>query len=203
MSQNTSGIYKILTYPFFYSLWQKIMSGELVRATLVKNIINKNNTILDIGCGPAKILESLPEVKYYGYDINTKHINYAKKKYNSKKNIFFCKKFSSKEIKKLPKFDLVLLFGIMHHLENKEINKIFLTLKKVLKKNGKLITCDPVFIKKQNFIAYYLVKKDAGNNVRNKNGYLKLINMHFKKVKFKIKNQKFIPYTWFYTSCEK
>ena len=96
MSQNTSGIYKILTYPFFYSLWQKIMSGELVRATLVKNIINKNNTILDIGCGPAKILESLPEVKYYGYDINRNHINYAKKKYNSKKNIFSCKKFSSK-----------------------------------------------------------------------------------------------------------
>ena len=91
----------------------------------------------------------------------------------------------------------------MHHLENQEINKIFLTLKKVLKKKGKLITCDPVFIEKQNFIANYLIKNDSGNNVRNKNGYLKLINMHFKKVKFKIKNQKFIPYTWFYTSCEK
>ena len=202
MSQNTSGIYKVLTYPFFYSLWQKIMSGELVRANLVKNVINKNNTILDIGCGPAKILESLPPVKYYGYDINKNHINYAKENIIQKK-IFFCKKFSSKEIKKLPKFDLVLLFGIMHHLENHEINKIFLNLKKVLKKNGKLITCDPVFIKKQNFIANYLIKNDAGNNVRNKSAYLKLINMHFKKVKFKIKNQKFIPYTWFYTLCKK
>ena len=70
MSQNTSGIYKVLTYPFFF-IMAKIMSGELVRANLVK-MYNKNNTILDIGCGPAKILESLPPVKYYGYDINKK-----------------------------------------------------------------------------------------------------------------------------------
>ena len=112
----------------------------------------------------AKILESLPLVNYYGYDINKNHINYAKKKYGLKKNNFYCKKFNSKELKKLPKFDLVLLFGIMHQLAN-----IILEIswpKKGLKKNGKLITCDPVFIKKQNFIANFLIKNDAGNNVR-------------------------------------
>ena len=80
MSQNTSGIYKILTYPLFYSLWQKIMSGESTRAALVKNIVNKNSTVLDIGCGAAKILESLPLVNYYGYDINKKKIKKKLKK---------------------------------------------------------------------------------------------------------------------------
>ena len=203
MSQNISGIYKILTYPLIYSLWQKIMSGESTRAALVKNIINKNDTVLDIGCGTAKILESLPLVNYYGYDINKNHISYAKKKYGLKKNNFYCKKFNTKESKKLPKFDLVLLFGIMHHLENHELNDILLTLKKNLKKNGKLITCDPVFTKKQNFIANFLIKNDAGNNVRNKNDYLKLLGKNFKNIKFKIKKQSFIPYTWFSTLCKR
>lgn len=203
MSQNTSGIYKVLTYPLFYSLWQKIMSGESTRAALVKNIVNKNSTVLDIGCGAAKILESLPLVNYYGYDINKNHINYAKKKYGLKKNNFYCKKFNSKELKKLPKFDLVLLFGIMHHLENRELDNILLISKKGLKKNGKLITCDPVFIKKQNFIANFLIKNDAGNNVRNKNSYLKLLSKNFKNVKYKIKKQIFIPYTWFSTLSKK
>lgn len=203
MSQNITGLYKILSYPFFYSLWQKIMSGELVRANLIKDIVCKNDKILDIGCGPAKILESLPQVKYYGYDINRNHINYAKKKYVSKNVFFFCKKFTSKEINKLPKFDLIILFGIMHHLENQEINNIFFVLKKVLKKKGKLVTCDPVYIKNQNLIANFLIRNDAGDNVRNKKDYLKLINTHFKKVKYRIKIQKFIPYTWFYTFCGK
>ena len=80
MSQNISGIHKIFSYPLIYSLVQIIMSGVSVRSTLVKKIINKNAKILDIGCGTGKILESLPAVDYYGYDISKKYINYAKKK---------------------------------------------------------------------------------------------------------------------------
>lgn len=65
------------------------------------------------------------------------------------------------------------------------------------------MTCDPVYIKNQNLIANFLIRNDAGDNVRNKKDYLKLINTHFKKVKYRIKIQKFIPYTWFYTFCGK
>ena len=76
-------------------------------------------------------------------------------------------------------------------------------LKRVLKKNGKLITCDPVFTKNQNFIANFLIKKDVGENVRYKDSYIKLLSRHFNKIKFKIKNQKLVPYTWFSTQCQK
>ena len=180
------------------------MSGVSTRALLVKNVVNKNAKVLDIGCGTAKIIESLPPlVDYYGYDISKKYINYAKKKYTSKTNNFYCKKFNIKEINKLPKFDFILLFGIMHHLDDEELYKIFPILKKTLKKHGILITCDPIFTKKQNIIANFLVKSDVGNNVRYKNGYLKLLNKHFNKINSKIQKQAFIPYTWFSTQCKK
>ena len=203
MSQKTSGIHKIFSYPFFYSLTQKIMSGVSTRSFLVKDIISKNDKVLDIGCGTAKIIESLPSVDYYGYDISKKYIDYAKKRYNSKRNRFFCKKFNTTEINKLPKFDFVLLFGIIHHLDDLEIHDLFFIIKKVLKKSGKLITCDPVFINNQNFIANFLIKKDVGENVRYKGCYLKLLRKYFNNIKFKIKIQKFIPYTWFSTYCQK
>ena len=203
MSQKTSGLHKIFSYPFFYSLTQKIMSGVSTRGALVKNIINKNSKILDIGCGTAKIIESLPIVDYYGYDISKKYINYAKKKYSSKQNKFFCKKFNSNELSKLPKFDFILLFGIIHHLDDDELHDMLPDLKRALKKNGKLITCDPVFIKNQNFIANFLIKKDVGENVRYKGSYIKHLSRHFNKIKFKIKNQKLVPYTWFSTQCQK
>ena len=203
MSQKTSGIHKIFSYPFFYSLTQKIMSGVSTRSFLVKDIINKDDKVLDIGCGTAKIIESLPPVYYYGYDISKKYINYAKKKYISNRNKFFCKKFNTTELNKLPKFDFVLLFGIIHHLDDYELYDLFCIIKKALKKNGKVITCDPVFINNQNFIAKFLIEKDVGENVRYKDCYLKLLKKYFKNIKFKVKIQNFIPYTWFYTQCQK
>ena len=73
-----------------------------------------------------------------------------------------------------------------------------------MKKNSKLLTEDPIFVKNQNFIARFLISKDRGKNVREKEGYLNLINTQFKKLKFKILHQSFIPYTWFITTvCKK
>ena len=203
MSQNISGIHKIFSYPLIYSLTQIIMSGVSVRSALVKKIVNENAKILDIGCGTGKILESLPAVDYYGYDISKKYINYAKKKYKSKRNKFYCKKFNINEVDNIPKIDFILLFGVIHHLEDGELHELFPVIKKVLKKNGKIITCDPIYIKKQNIIGHFLIKNDVGKNVRNKENYLKLLRKHFRNIKFNIKHQNFIPYTWFSTLCIK
>ena len=203
MSQKNSGIYKLFSYPLFYSLTQKIMSGEAQRSKIVKNIIKENSKVLDIGCGTAKIIESIPPVSYYGYDINQNHISYAKKKYHSKNAKFFCKKFTKTEMQKLPKFDYVILFGLIHHLEDQEVSDFFFLLKKILKKKGKLLTCDTIFLKKQNFFARFLLKNDVGENIRNKKNYLELFNKHFKKIKSKVEIQKFIPYAWFSTECQK
>ena len=145
MSQKTIGIHKIFSYPFFYSLTQKIMSGESKRSSLVRKIW-KNSNVLDIGCGTAKILDHLPKVNYYGYDISKKYINYAKKKYKKKTNNFFCKKFSISEIKKLPKFDFVLLFGVMHHLSDIQLEKILSLTKKVFRWLARII-CTTTLLK--------------------------------------------------------
>ena len=75
-------------------------------------------------------------------------------------------------------------------------------LKKILKKNGDIITEDPILIEKQNPIAKFIIKKDRGNNVRSKKEYLKIISKYFKKINSKIYHQKFIPYTWFVMLCK-
>ena len=203
MTQKTNKLYNLLTIPFLYSFIQKIFSGESVRKDLVRNYIKKKNvSVLDIGCGTAEILEILPGSKYFGYDIEPKYVNYAKLKYG-KKGKFYCKKFTSKEIKKLPKFDYVLYFGVMHHLNNLELIKLIKTTKKVIKKSGKLITIDPLIIENQNIFARFAIKRDRGNNVRTENEYKKIIKTSFVKIKSKIIHQKFLPYTWFITISEK
>ena len=202
MSQKTDRIYSLLSNTFLYSFVQRIMSGTSFREKIVKKYIKKDkSTVLDIGCGPADILDSLPSVKYFGYDMNSNYINHAKKKYKDRGN-FYCKKFTSADIKKLPRFDHVLLFGILHHLNDDEIKNLMKLLKKILKKNGDIITEDPILIEKQNPIAKFIIKKDRGNNVRSKKEYLKIISKYFKKINSKIYHQKFIPYTWFVMLCK-
>ena len=202
MSEKTDKIYSLLSITSIYSFVQWIMSGTSFRKKIVKKYITKNNVkVLDIGCGPAEILDSLPTVKYFGYDINSNYINHAKRKYKNRGK-FYCKKLTNRDIKKLPKFDHVLLFGILHHLNDGEIKNLMKLIKKILKKGGDIITEDPIFIKEQNPIAKFIIKKDRGNNVRNKKEYLKIISRYFKKINSKIYHQKFIPYTWFVMFCK-
>ena len=204
MSQRINQIYNFINSPLVYRIIQYIMSGTSFRNSIIKKNIKKSNLkILDIGCGPAQILEQIPRCDYYGYDIDQRSIQYAKKKYRKKNYHFYCKKFNKTEIKKLPKFDFVIFFGILHHLSNKEADKMLTLCKRTMKKNSKLLTEDPILLEKQNIIAKFLIEKDRGINVRKKQQYINLLKKHFKKIKNKVTHQFFIPYTWFTTICSK
>ncbi len=204
MSQRLGIIYNIISYPLIYKIVQKLMSGTSFREKIIrKNVKFGKVNVLDIGCGPAEILNYIPSSNYYGFDIDKRHINYARKKFNRNNCHFFCKKFTFNDLKKLPKFDYVVLFGILHHLKNEEAKTILKLCRKVMKKKGVLLTEDPIFTKNQNIIAKFFIKNDRGANVRTKNEYLKLVKKNFKKINAKISNQSFIPYTWFTMTCYK
>ena len=204
MSQRKNQIYNFINNPLIHKIIQYVMSGTSFRNSIIKKNIRKSNLkILDIGCGPAQILEHIPRCDYYGYDIDQRSIQYAKKKYRQKNYHFYCKKFNKTEVKKLPKFDFIIFFGILHHLSNKEVYEILKLCKKIMKKNSKLLTEDPILLENQNVIAKFLIKKDRGLNVRDKQEYINLLKKHFKKIKNKVTHQYFIPYTWFTTVCSK
>ena len=66
-----------------------------------------------------EILEHIPKCEYYGYDIDKRSITYAKNKYK-KKFHFFYQKFEKSDLKKLPKFD-VIIFWDFTSLNNLEV----------------------------------------------------------------------------------
>lgn len=188
-------IKKILNIPFIYHLSQKIFFADNFRKKILKKFVNnKKFDVLDKGCGPGNMINYLSYKKYYGFDTDSSYIKYAKKKYHDCN--FFCEKFSKSSIIKITKVDVVLLFGILHHISDKETLDLINNLKLSLKKNSRIIILDPVFIKKQNKFAKFLINHDRGSYVRTAKGYIDL----FKKKKFsynyKIHHQKIIPYTY-------
>ena len=204
MSQRTSRLYNFVNHPIVYMIFQKLMSGTSFRKKIIKhNIKNKRARVLDIGCGPAEILNYIPKTEYYGFDIDKRSIKYAKSKFIGKNYHFFCKRFVNKDLKRIPKVDYVVLFGILHHLKDNEVRNILRLCKKIMKKNAKLITEDPILLSKQNPIAKFIITRDRGLNVRTKSQYLELVKVYFKKINSKITHQYFIPYTWFSMACRK
>jgi len=203
MSENNNLFYKILTNTYIYICFQRLMSATYVRKKFVKNHIKKGYNVLDVGCGPSSILNDLPKINYYGYDINSSYIKYAKKKYQNKNYRFFCKKLNKQEITKCPKFDCVLLLGLLHHLNDKEFITTIHLIKNSLKINGRILILDNVLIKNQNFLSKFLINNDKGDNVRSLDQFKLILNKYFTKIKFEIVNQKFIPYTWLKIICYK
>lgn len=159
-------------------------------------------TILDIGCGPADILSHLKDVDYYGYDISQSYINRAKLRY-AKKGKFFSKEITMKELDNMPKFDLVLMHGLLHHVDDDTAIKFIAIAYNALKTGGRLVTADGCLIEGQNPIAKFLVKKDRGQNIRTQNEYITLAKSNFEKVDPVIYHQSWMPYTLCYLNCTK
>ena len=213
-SEKSNFLYELIKFPFFYNLLQKIMSGEKFREKIIKKNFNKKFNkeikILDIGCGSAVILKTIKDISdshlknygltlkyvYYGYDINSKSIEFAKKNFSRFNHFFFNKKLSGSSFKN-KRFDYIFLLGVLHHLNAKDSDIILKLSKKLLKKNGKLIMEDPVYINSQNFIARKIIDFDKGNFVRSDIEQKKLCRTYLRDMSFKVYHEKFIPYTWF------
>ena len=88
MSQKSNLFYNFISNKYIYIFLQKLMSATSVRKNFVKVHIKKDFNVIDVGSGLSTIIEGLPSINYYGYDINRAHIKYAKKKY-FKKNFHF------------------------------------------------------------------------------------------------------------------
>jgi len=194
--QVTSGIRSVLSHPVIYSAFQYFMGAKKGWTQFVINYVQpkSGNAILDIGCGPADIVAYLPDVDYWGYDISDEYIAKAKLKYGNRGK-FYAKILTIQDLKVMPKFDLVIACGVLHHMDDETAESVFKLAFSALKPSGRFVTIDPCFAPKQNLIARFLISKDRGQNIREKSGYTALVPSSFSEIKVHIKHKKWIPYT--------
>ncbi len=197
MAQITTGIRKILEIPFFYTTFQNMLGAKRSRKEIVDRYldIKPEMSILDVGCGPGDLFPFFPKgVDYHGFDFEKSYIDKAIKKFGGNGN-FICDDVTTFSFGE-KKFDRVIITGVLHHLEDSQIDTLFSKLSLILKSDGFLICVENVFIPNQNKVAKYLISKDRGQNVRSDEGYIKLARKFFKNTNFEIRhNMLNIPYT--------
>ena len=131
-----------------YDLMNDLMSLGIHRKwkrDLVKHLDldkNKNNSILDLGCGTgdiiSNIIKSKKNLKFQAYlvDPNIKMIEEGKKKLKQK-NLIWLSSYGENLPFKNNKFDLVTMAFSLRNVEN--IKKTLNEINRVLKKNGQFI----------------------------------------------------------------
>jgi cyclopropane fatty-acyl-phospholipid synthase-like methyltransferase len=202
--QMTTGIRSILARPAIYDFFQNLMGADRVRRELVMQHIRpvEGMRLLDIGCGTARILDYLPTLTYHGFDLSQEYIDEALARYPDR-GTFRCAMVEEATLQDEPSYDLVLAVGVLHHLDDQAVIKLFGLAKSALKEGGRLVTLDPCFDKDQNSIARFLVSKDRGQNVHSAHQYRELGCNVFEQVTGEVKHRSWIPYTHWVMECTK
>jgi SAM-dependent methyltransferase len=103
----------------------------------VWGIAGNHYSVLDIACGIGQFSD-ITRGPYLGVDLNNQYIERAKKLYNSPNISFQCV-----DVKNLYKenkqYDIALLIGIAHHLDNDTFSDLLTVVHKIAKKSVVLI----------------------------------------------------------------
>jgi SAM-dependent methyltransferase len=181
-NQAWNAIWRMLDLSWSYRLFRKLVDGRFPAVYVQEHLkVKQGERVLDIGCGPGDILQYLPPVDYFGFDMNADYINAAKLKYRER-GTFLRHRVSKELIGKFDGFDLVIAKGLVHHLSDDESMELFSIAWEALKPGGRLVTADGVFTPRQSSAARYFVSRDRGRFMRTEAEYLRLIKRAFSQV---------------------
>lgn len=203
MGQVTSGVRAVLSHPVVYEAFQRIMGAKRGREWLVCKFIRPfpGMRILDLGCGPANILASLPaDVAYTGYDMSAEYIAAAEEKFG-RRGTFHCRLLEQAEVAALEPFDLVMGIGVLHHLDDRSARQFMTLAKAALKPGGRVLTHDACYAQGQNPIARFLINRDRGQHVRGMADYRSLAEGTFTTITGAVTHWAWPPYTHWTMEC--
>jgi SAM-dependent methyltransferase len=204
--QSDSGLLRWLKLPFLYNVFQAAVGGNALRRRLIQNHVRARpgDKVIDIGCGPAEALQSLPDVEYLGLDTNPDYIAFARRTYGGK-GAFVAG--DTRSLRSDPRFkdaDVAIAIAVLHHLGDEEATDCIRFAYDALKTGGRLICHDPCWVPNQGAFSRYIMSHDRGRNIRTEQQYRQLVAKFFGNVQAWVDPKPMrIPYVTVVLECEK
>lgn len=203
MAQTTAGLRAILSIPFVYETFQRLMGSPRVRRTLVDRYVGVRPglRVLDIGCGPGVLIEYLPGVAYTGTDVSAAYIAAARRRYGDR-GTFHVGRVDDLDPGSLGVFDVVIAKSLLHHIDTEEALHLFEVASTVLADGGRLVTLDAAYTPDMSRSARFVVSRDRGQSILAPDGYEALARHRFANVDVEVHHDLLrVPYTHVFMSC--
>lgn len=167
MKSSSKAISQLLSSPQLYLLHTRILGGRITKKIIFREHLKSEPglRVLDVGCGPATDRDLLGNVRWTGLDFEPRYVKYARKRLQRGDQILLG---DVEAISKVldDQFDLVLLAGVLHHLDDVQVNQVLNDSAKLLSSNGRIMTIDPVRTASAGRIEVFLLNADRGKYIR-------------------------------------
>jgi len=196
----------LLRRPEIYQFFQVAVGAFSARASLVHQYLDPQpgQRLIDIGCGTGHILGALPEgVRYDGFDIDRTYIDFANRHFGRRAK-FHCRLFDRDAASEFGPADIVMMNGVLHHMDDDSARVTISAIETVLKIGGTLFTLDPVYVPGQSAIVKWFLDNDRGKFVRSEAPYRALLSGSFSRCELHLYHHLFrIPYDVVISKCIK
>ena len=204
--QSDSGLLGWLKVPSVYNVFSAAVGGNVLRRSLIQNHVRAKpgDKVIDIGCGSAQVLRYLPDVDYLGIDINPDYIAFARRTYGNKGTFLVGDTQSFRGEPRFKDADIVMAFGLLHHLDDEEAAHCIQFAYDALHAKGRFICHEACWIPNQGAFSKYIMSVDRGRSIRTEEQYRQLAGKVFNKVDAWVNtNPLRIPYVTIVLECEK
>lgn len=180
----------LLRVPFMYRLSQLLFGGRSIKKHVFNNYWSSypGMRILDVGCGPAQDRDLLGvDVFWTGLETSEQYVRSVNRSLRRNDSIFQGDVSTLLDLK-ITSFDVVLLSGVLHHLNDDLVKTLLSDCTKVLVPNGKIFMIDPVRMPGTSKLEEYLINSDRGKFVRSNKEYDQLIPHAFSQKSIEVVN---------------
>ena len=156
----------VLGHPAVYIAFQRLVGGAAAREAGLQALAPRaGERVLDVGCGPAYYLDRLPSCEYHGFDTDRRYVEWARQRFGHRAS-FHAEEYGEAHRQALPKFDAVMLMGLLHHLDDAAAGGLLDLVARSLAPGGRVVTLDTVHFQGQSTFSRWLADHDRGEHVR-------------------------------------
>ncbi|MGA3324794.1 MAG: class I SAM-dependent methyltransferase [Terriglobia bacterium] len=196
---------RVLNQSWAYLSLMRLIGGDSCTRRLAAEVLRAQpgQRVLDVGCGPGRLLAFLPDVSYVGIDASASYLATARARFPQSRFEQLdlegdCSTFPDRD------FDLIVAIGILHHLPDAAAARLFAFSHERLRVGGRLVTLDGVYWRGQHPAARLLISLDRGRFVRSASGYGSLARSAFTNVETtRYEDLLRVPYSHICLECRK
>ena len=134
--------------------------------------------VLDVACGPGAFSELFPADGYFGVDMNERYIHYARSHYPGTFQIMDARKLDFAD----DSFDDVLVYGLLHHLNDTDARAVLEGISRILKPEGRVLIIEDIPAESRlNLIGHLLHRIENGHFIRSAPEYRALLDGYLQR----------------------